>query len=666
MAGPPNWFPPRIGLIDGAQLNAALNQMVVAAPNVPTLRNFVGVGSMVAFLAGTVTPNDGGQAFYYWDPTSVAFDNGTTVIRPGSVTKGAWLFLNIGAAFQQYVDEVLAALALIQQYAAGAEKADSLIDEISISSTAPIGFTAGGGGPGLGPGQYPLWLILNEDGSIEVRLGNDTVAWLVTQITAPIHDLFISSTARNGVYPITLDAATDDPAVSTTFLGVRGNNRVDVYPGSSLLMWTGQNLGVRLSPQVALPDDVVLTPAQTNGGLIYGESVSVGVGGQPAFYTTPSTKHWSFDVGPKCSKPGIISGANPGGTGPRIRLAEDNLTNDVGSVEGTLGAWVLGSLQTEMCIAMGVDPVVMHLGTGGKGGQTMAQLGVGSYWSQNAYYLMDQMAANAAAAGDTFAMIGQYLNEGANDQVALTPQATYQSELSAWIGAVNTYIGTPVHFYLMTSSYNIINSQGAAFATIAEAAVNDLAHLSLPDYILQRGKDSIHYLPIMHDLKGAYWGRSEAQVLADKEPDCVQVRASNPGWRRGNHIRIYYETPTALMFSIDELVPMTKDFGYAVALAASPTSYLTIASALPCADYVDIYLAADPGGGDINVGYAINNIAPGMRTNDGATGNLCDSTADMVTLSTTEIMDGTPTTFTTTYRMAHYAFPHLTTIPEID
>ena len=76
-----------VGAIAAGQLNA----YTISCYNTGILRTVVGQTGMTTFLQGTNVPNDGGQGNFYWDYTSTAADNNSTVIRPYGVIYGAWI-----------------------------------------------------------------------------------------------------------------------------------------------------------------------------------------------------------------------------------------------------------------------------------------------------------------------------------------------------------------------------------------------------------------------------------------------------------------------------------------------------------------------------------------------------------------------------------------------
>ena len=71
----------------------AYNTYVQACLNYAQMRTFYGLSNMVICALGTTTPNDGGQGHFYWNATSTAADNNTTVIVPMGSVAGAWLRL---------------------------------------------------------------------------------------------------------------------------------------------------------------------------------------------------------------------------------------------------------------------------------------------------------------------------------------------------------------------------------------------------------------------------------------------------------------------------------------------------------------------------------------------------------------------------------------------
>ena len=76
-----------VGTVGADQYNTYLQAVL----NIAQLRTFTGLANMVVACLGTSAPLDGGQGFYYFNSTSTAADNGSTVIVPTGATSGAWL-----------------------------------------------------------------------------------------------------------------------------------------------------------------------------------------------------------------------------------------------------------------------------------------------------------------------------------------------------------------------------------------------------------------------------------------------------------------------------------------------------------------------------------------------------------------------------------------------
>ena len=69
------------------------NTFVQVVANYPQLRTFTGLQNMVVLALGTASQNDGGQGFFWFNASSTASDNNTTVIAPTGSSTGRWLLL---------------------------------------------------------------------------------------------------------------------------------------------------------------------------------------------------------------------------------------------------------------------------------------------------------------------------------------------------------------------------------------------------------------------------------------------------------------------------------------------------------------------------------------------------------------------------------------------
>lgn len=68
-----------------------LNSMVQLCTTAVVLRSFPGAPNMTIYLLGTNSVGDGGAGIFYWNSSSIAPDDGTSVIVPTGVSQGAWL-----------------------------------------------------------------------------------------------------------------------------------------------------------------------------------------------------------------------------------------------------------------------------------------------------------------------------------------------------------------------------------------------------------------------------------------------------------------------------------------------------------------------------------------------------------------------------------------------
>lgn len=75
-----------------------LNTFQQTCDSYAQLRALIGIIGMQVYTRGTVDPNDGGQANWYWDITSSALDNNSNVLKPvGGASTGRWIKLDDSA-----------------------------------------------------------------------------------------------------------------------------------------------------------------------------------------------------------------------------------------------------------------------------------------------------------------------------------------------------------------------------------------------------------------------------------------------------------------------------------------------------------------------------------------------------------------------------------------
>jgi hypothetical protein len=83
---------------DNVQGSGTIGTGQVTVDNVTELKGIDTDVSKAAFVQGTTAINDGGQSHFYYDSTSVATDNGSTIIEP-TVGAGRWLRVTVTTNF---------------------------------------------------------------------------------------------------------------------------------------------------------------------------------------------------------------------------------------------------------------------------------------------------------------------------------------------------------------------------------------------------------------------------------------------------------------------------------------------------------------------------------------------------------------------------------------
>lgn len=94
------------------------NTFVQWADSVSTLRSFIGLTHMAAFLEGISTPDDGGEGMFLWEPVVTQPDDGLNYIIPAGANSGGWV--RFGALYTGSIPVISGALSAVSDAAAKA------------------------------------------------------------------------------------------------------------------------------------------------------------------------------------------------------------------------------------------------------------------------------------------------------------------------------------------------------------------------------------------------------------------------------------------------------------------------------------------------------------------------------------------------------------------
>lgn len=142
------------------------NTYVQTVTNYAALRAFPALTNMVAYAQGAATPGDGGQSLFWYNSSSVATDNNSTVIVPTGQLQGAWLALSVGQVQNLLVtgtltvDGAASFLAAVTMAATlGVTGVSTFASDIIMSGTGELQLPAGttaqrSGAPVLGMERY--------------------------------------------------------------------------------------------------------------------------------------------------------------------------------------------------------------------------------------------------------------------------------------------------------------------------------------------------------------------------------------------------------------------------------------------------------------------------------------------------------------------------------
>lgn len=383
----------------------------------------------------------------------------------------------------------------------------------------------------------------------------------------------------------------------------------------------GSNYDPRWSTTTAL------TPVPYAGRVIgvpaYGQSRGVGATSQPPLSTVQPYANLTFSGGPKAAVGSGTSTSKP--------LVEDSLGEN--GATGTNRGETPCSGAANFCVQLaaaeaGVDPsdLIVFSSAPGQGGSRINEL-----WRGTAPYtrLLGHVSAAkalATAAGKVYVVPAVCFSQGESNADYGSSRATNAAQLVQIAAQIDEDIraitgqSEPVRLLIDQITYKAVPTGGAiALSQLDAVAASPLIHLVTPIYHLPYS-DGTHLTNSGTLRLGRAFGRALKQIIIDgREPDCIWPVSATV---RDRALTIQCRAPTPLKIDASGLLP-TADFGFRVLDDAGVVGLTNItATGWKVEMSLDRALV-----GEFVVRYALDNLAPGLNINGGASGNLRDTTA---------------------------------------
>lgn len=360
--------------------------------------------------------------------------------------------------------------------------------------------------------------------------------------------------------------------------------------------------------------------------LFYGQSLSVGASAGSVLSTAQPYSNITFNGGPRAwngadwdfsaFKPLVEDEVSPAPDGATTR--KETACSGAANYASTLMALDGNNPSSHVVLAS----------TAGHGGYRIDQLNKASAWYTN--FLAHVSGAHALDANHAVHAIGWL--QGENDISYPTSYATYRAALSQLQSDAETDIkaitGQTHPAYLITYqvSWGVTGNSGIALAQLDLAQKNSKIFLATPTYHLPYASDNIHLTAIGYKWIGAYFGRAYKALVDGYEPQWLNPRSATV---RGAEVRVRFDIPVSPMVLDRTNLAATTNSGFSVMDGAAAA---TISSIKVDGQDVVITLSATPAGA-VKVRYALDYLGTGLALTNGASGNLRDSSPDVIKIS---------------------------------
>lgn len=423
---------------------------------------------------------------------------------------------------------------------------------------------------------------------------------------------FAKYTGSGPVYPLATDAEM------RVVLGVNLE--------TGLLVGSGINSITAAVKAERKPLASAIVPKAKNHLLFYGQSLSVGAAAGSVLSTTQPYSNITFNGGPRAwtgsawdfsaFKPLVEDEISPAPDGANTR--KETACSGAANYASTLMALDGNNPSSHVVLAS----------TAGHGGYRIDQLNKASAWYTN--FLAHVSGAHALDVNHAVHAIGWL--QGENDISYPTSYATYRAALSQLQTDAETDIklitGQMHPAYLITYqvSWGITGNSGIALAQLDLAQQNSKIFLATPTYHLPYASDNIHLTAVGYKWIGAYFGRAYKALVDGYEPQWLNPRSATV---RGAVVRVRFDVPVGPMVLDSIGLADTTDSGFRVLDGAAGKA---ISSIKVDGQDVVITLFATPTG-TVKVRYALDYLGTGLAMTNGASGNLRDSSPDVINIS---------------------------------
>lgn len=387
------------------------------------------------------------------------------------------------------------------------------------------------------------------------------------------------------------------------------------------------------------------------GYIAYGQSNATAWGAQPSLSLTQPYDNLTFTGGTQVTKTGNGFGgaATAAMTSSEALVETDygtgNPAGDGNTTSGETTCTGAASYIVSRALVEGhiTDPsqLVIFASVPGHGGYVMSRLakgfspGVPNNWYQNLIDHVTQAHALAVGAGKTYSLPCVTLIESAGDNEFSTSRATYLAELQQFLIDINTDIPAitgqafPVHILAVQECSFSASNNGPVLATMDAVNASPRIHFVVAEYAFGPKSPSniLHFANTGHFLLARYYGRAWKQlVLEGRAPDCIWPISATA---QGSVLKIKFRVPH-LPLAID-LATMAATFqaGFTVSDGTGSVDLSNIA-VTALGDTVQMTLSRALGTSPV-VNYALDNLGAGLWFDQGASGNLRDTTPETFT-----------------------------------
>ncbi|MCP4589015.1 sialate O-acetylesterase [Pseudoalteromonas sp.] len=363
--------------------------------------------------------------------------------------------------------------------------------------------------------------------------------------------------------------------------------------------------------------------------IAYGQSLSVGAAGKPVISITQPYSNLTFNGGPRA-----YNGTDYDFLPLKPLVEDENPAPDGSSTRGETVCSGFANFASTLLAESGLSPSdhVILASSAGHGGYRVSELEKGTPWYDNTFL---QHVTQGYAANPEHVVPAVLWLQGENDASYTTTYSEYKqalTQLSEDIDSDTKAINAqanPVYLLEYQTAYWTLQRPDISLAQLDLAKESNNIFMVSPIYHMPHAPDRIHLTSEGYKWLSGYFAKAYKSLLDGYEPEFLKPVSAT---LKDTSLTVMFDVPCLPLVIDTENLALTQDYGFAV---EDENGLINLQSISAVGQSIVLELSREIVG-VAEIRYALDYQSNLTDMNEVGTGNLRDSSSEVITVSGVE------------------------------